>query len=211
MKDQQASDQDFRAVAAPGVCTQPETVLHLVEAGPGVAVHTSFERRMAVEHWLLSTVPGRSDRARMEWQQHAVTMLPLGTLFSAVRLPGDLVFAAARSSWNPGVLDAFLDEALDGGPVICDLQQRRYYALVPAGMPATWQTAAEEWKPLGVECMGRGWAVGVPRVDITEPNADLYPSYWSVPMPSAAMLCSPLHVARLISAGCHALGTAVES
>ena len=176
-----------------------------------VAVHTSSDRRMAVEHWLLSTVPGGANRARMEWQKHAVTMLPLGTLFSAVRLPGDLVLAAAHSGWNPLVLDAFFDEVLDGGPVICDLQQRRYYALVPAGMPVKWQTAAEEWSSLGVECMGRGWVIGVPRVDITEPDADVYPSYWSVPMPSPAMLCAPLHVARLIAAGCHALGRDVES
>lgn len=181
--------------------------LHAVEPA---GVHTSFERRLAVEHWLLSTVPGASDRARREWQAHTVTMLPLGGLFSAVRLPGDLVCAAAGSDWDVEVLDGFLDQALEGGPVICDLNQRRYYALVPASMPVKWQTAAEEWRSLGVECMGRGWVVGVPRVDITEPDANRYASYWSVPMPSAAMLCAPLHVARIIAAGCHALREAMQ-
>ncbi|MFJ9379381.1 hypothetical protein [Streptomyces sp. NPDC101455] len=135
-----------------------------------------------------------------------MTMLPLGTLFSAIRLPGDLVLAAACSSWNPEVIDPFLDETLDGGPVICDPHQRRYYALVPASMPATWTQAAEEWRPLGVECLGRGWVVGVPRVDVTEFTVQGIESYWSVPMSSAAMLCSPLHVARLIAAGMQRLG-----
>ncbi|MFJ9895224.1 hypothetical protein ACIQPR_18105 [Streptomyces sp. NPDC091280] len=175
------------------------------------AVHTTSEARLAVEHWLLATVPGGSDRARTEWQTSGLTLLPVGTLFSAVRLPGDLVLAAGCTSWNPQVIDAFLDEALDGGPVICDLTHRRYYTLVPASMPAKWQTAAEEWKPLGVECIGPGWVIGVPGLDITEPNATLYPSYWSVPPSSPAMLCAPLHVARLIAAGSHALGMDAES
>lgn len=189
-----------------------ERALHPVECGPGALVHTTADRRLAVEHWLLSTLPGGGrDRARMEWQEHAVTMLPLGTLFSAVRLPGDLVLAAACSDWDPVQIDTFLKEALEGGPVVCDLHQRRYYALVPAGMPAKWRQAAEEWRTLGVECLGRSTILGVPRVDATEADVDQYASYWSVPMPSAAKLCSPLHVARLIAAGCHALGEAVQS
>jgi hypothetical protein len=165
---------------------------------------------LAVEQWLLSTVPSARDRARLEWQKRAITIMPLGTLFSAIRLPGDLVQAAAYSSWNPEVLDEFLDHALDGGPVICDLRYRRYYCLVPAGMPARWHTAAEEWRSLDVKCMGRGWSVGVPGVDVTEPDDGRYPSYWSVPMPSAGMVCTPLHVARLIAAGSRVLGEAVQ-
>ncbi|XUL90983.1 hypothetical protein ACQ86D_33770 [Streptomyces galilaeus] len=165
-------------------------------------MHTSFERRLAVEHWLLSTVPGMGrDRARMEWREHAVTMLPLGTLFSAVRLPGDLVLAAACSGWDPEQVDAFLDETLDGGPVICDPHQRRFYVLVPASMPDKWRKAAEEWRPLGVECLGHGTILGVPRVDATESSADVYASYWSVPMSSAGVLCAAVDAARLIAAG----------
>lgn len=181
-------------------------------AGPSLrvvepaAVHTPAQRQLAVEQWLLSTVPKARDTARREWQKQAITVLPLGTLFSAIRLPGDLVQAAACCSWTPEVLDEFLDQELDGGPVICDLKYQRYYCLVPAGMPAKWRAAAEEWRALGVECMGRGWSVGVPRADITEPSGDRYQSYWSVPMPSAAMLCTPLHVARLIAAGCREIG-----
>jgi hypothetical protein len=176
------------------------------ESESGALVHTSADARLAVEQWLLSTVPGVGrERARMEWQEHAVTLLPLGTLFSAVRLPGDLVLAAACSRWDPPTIDAFLDETLDGGPVICDLNQHRFYALVPASMPAKWKGAAEDWRPLGVECLGHGTVLGVPRTDATEADAQRYASYWSVPMPSAAMLCAPLHVARLIAAGAQRL------
>lgn len=175
-------------------------------------VHTSADRRLAVEHWLLSTVPGVGrERARMEWQEHAVTMLPLGTLFSAVRLPGDLVLAAACSDWDPPTVDAFLDEMLDGGPVICDPHQRRFYALVPASMPIKWRQAAADWRRVGVDCLGHGTILGVPRVDTTEFDAQVYASYWSVPMSSAAMLCAPLHLARLIAAGVQRLGYGGES
>lgn len=76
-------------------------------------------------------------------------------------------------------------------------------------MPITWCDAAEDWRPLGVECLGRGTYLGVPRVDIVEFDPQTYISYWAVPMPSAAELCSPLKVARLIAAGKRALGAEV--
>lgn len=173
-----------------------------VETGPGVLVHPGSDRRLATEHWLLSTQPAAShDRIRTEWQEHTVALLPLGTLFSAVRLPENLVLAAGRCGWEPAHVDAFLDEVLDGGPVICDPPGHRYYALVPAGMPAKWRQAAEEWQALGVDCLGRDAYLGVPRVDAVEFDTRACVSYWSVPMSSAAMLCAPLDVARLIAAG----------
>ncbi|MET8453502.1 hypothetical protein [Streptomyces sp. NPDC005209] len=163
-------------------------------------VHTRAERRLAAQHWLLSTLPdyGR-DRARMEWQEHGVTLLPLGTLFAAVRLPGTLVHAVAASS-TPADVAAVLAEALQGGPVICDRRQQRYYALVPASIPRTWQQAVEDWRAAGVAVFGRGTHLGVPRLNADQERSDLE-SYWSVPMDSPAMLCAPLRVARLIAAG----------
>jgi hypothetical protein len=68
-------------------------------------------------------------------------------------------------------------------------------------MSMTWRDAAEEWRPLGVDCLGRGTYLGVPRVDIVEFDPQTYLAYWAVPMPSAAELCAPLSVARLIAAG----------
>lgn len=189
----------------------PGGALHIAEASPA---QPTTERQLATGQWLLSTVPGPGrDRARREWQKNAVTLLPLGTLFSAVRLPGDLVRAAGLLGRKPDMaqVDACLDEVLDGGPVICDPQGRRYYAIVPPSMPESYQRAAEDWRPLGVEILGRGTYLGVPPVHLVEFDKEACVSYWSVPMQSPAMLCAPLAVARLIAAGMQRLGVGGES
>lgn len=173
--------------------------LRPVESGPGVLVHTRADRELATAHWLLSAHPVPV-RARQEWNDNKVALLPLGTLCSAVRLPARLVHAVACCG-DPAEVDAFLDDVLEGGPVICDPRGLRYYALVPGSMPTTWCDAAEEWRSLGVECLGRGTYLGVPRVDLVDFDPRTLVSYWSVPMPSAAVLCAPLKVARLIAAG----------
>lgn len=156
-----------------------------------------------IAHWLLLAHPMPA-RARQEWTESRVALLPLGVLYSAVRLPAHLVHAAARCREFADV-DAFLDEALKGGPVICDPRRPRYYALVPKSMPLTWRDAAKEWRPLGVDCLGRGTYLGVPRVDIVEFDPQAHVSYWAVPMSSTAELCVPLSIARLIAAGKRAL------
>jgi hypothetical protein len=189
--------------------TAGDRALRPVEADPGVLVHSRADRELATEHWLLSTLPA-PDRARMEWAENAVTLLPLGTLFSAVRIPGRLVFALADTTVSADA-DRFLDQALDGGPVICDPRGRRYYALVPASMPTTWRQAADDWRVLDVDVLGRGTYLGVPRVNAVELDPRTHASYWSVPMSSAAMLCGPLTVARLIAAGRHQLAEEPET
>lgn len=176
--------------------------LRPVPAGPGIEVHPGADRRMAAEHWLASTHP-RPEEVRQAWTRSGLALLPLGTLLSAVRLPADLVLAVAGGRAPSPHLDSFLAEVLDGGPVICDPRGRRYYALVPASMPSTWHLAAEEWRADEVDCLGRHCYLGVPRLDLTEFDPDTYASYWSVPMDSAASLCAPLNVARLIAAAVH--------
>ena len=193
---------------ADGPLIRPRTLRQVESTSPGVLIHTPSARRLATEQWLLSTLPapGR-ERARAEWTDHKVAVLPLGTLFSAVRLPGYFVLAAAalpRTSPLADV-DAFLEEVLIGGPVICDPRGHRYYALGPGTMPERWRDVAEGWRGLGVDCLGRGSHLVVPRLDITECDTQACVSYWSVSMSSAAMLCNPLTVARLISAGLRAL------
>ncbi|MEU0744299.1 hypothetical protein [Streptomyces sp. NPDC006134] len=182
--------------------TGSSPALRPVRTGQGAHVHTAADRRLAAEHWLLSAHP-MPRQGRGEWAEHRVTLLPLGTLFSAVRLPGRLVHMVADST-GPEDIDAVLDEVLDGGPVICDPHGPRYYALVPARMPRTWAQAADDWRGAGVECLGRGTYLGVPRLDAVEPTTGTAP-YWSVPMSSAGILCAPLAVARLIAAGMHQL------
>ncbi|NUS29833.1 MAG: hypothetical protein HOV92_37225 [Streptomyces sp.] len=190
-----------KSVRDPGGTTDTtrERALRPVEAGSGLLVHTTSDRRLATEHWLLSTLPeaGR-DRARTEWQKCGAALLPLGTLFSAVRIPGRLIVSLLRTD-DPERTDEFLDDALDSGPVICDPHGPRYYALVPASMPATWREAAAEWRALDVDCLGRDTYLGVPAVDAVTYDPAFH-SYWSVPMSSAATLCAPLAVARLIAA-----------
>lgn len=179
--------------------------LRPVSAGPGVLVHPDSDRRLATAHWLLSTLPDHArERARNDWSDHKVALLPLGGLFSAVRIPARMILAVTGGRSPSGEVDAILDEVLEGGPVICD-PGSWYYALVPASMPRTWRQAASEWHPLDVGCLGRESYLGVPRLDVTQYDPATR-TYWSVPMPSAATLCAPLAVARLIAAGVHQLG-----
>ncbi|KPC86242.1 hypothetical protein ADL35_12195 [Streptomyces sp. NRRL WC-3753] len=184
--------------------TQRSRALAPVETGPGVLVHPTADRRLATAHWLLSTHRDPR-RARLEWEQHGLALLPLGTLFSAVRLPERLVLAVTGGLGPSGAVDTVLDEAFEGGPVICDPDGRRYYALVPASVPVTWHQAADEWRTMDVDCLGRDAYLGVPRVDLVRFDRRTRASYWSVPMSSAAMLCAPLAVARFIAAGQHQL------
>ncbi|MFF8034938.1 hypothetical protein [Streptomyces sp. NPDC016626] len=167
----------------------------------GVLVHPTADRRLATEHRLLSTLPAqRRAQARAGWQEHGVALLPLGGLFSAVRLPASLVHAVTCGHVSAEDVDAVLRDALGGGPVICDQDGGRYYALVPATMPQTWHQAAVDWRTDDVDVLGRGAYLVVPRLDLTECDRGARRSYWSVPMVSADVLCRPLAVARLIAA-----------
>ncbi|MEU9555525.1 hypothetical protein [Streptomyces fumanus] len=171
--------------------TQP--VVRPADAQPGVLPHLTTER------WLLSTHPSPRD-ARAEWAEHGVAVLALGTLFSAIRIPGRVVQAVAAST-DPADIDAVLDEILGGGPVICDIHGPRYYALVPANVPRTWRDAVDDWRKDDIECLGHGTYLGVPRLDAVEFAVRGTASYWSVPLTTPARLCRPLAVARLIAAG----------
>lgn len=177
-----------------------------VQTEPGVLVHPGADRQLATEHWLLSTLTDRKRAAaRMEWKERGATLLPMGTLMSAVRIPARLVLAATGGAFPSGEVDQILGTVLEGGPVICDPGNTRYYALVPASVPRTWTDALDDWRPLDVDCLGRGSGLVVPRLNLTryQGHSSLY---WSVPMSSAAALCAPLRVARLIAAGVHELG-----
>lgn len=159
---------------------------------PGVLVHTAADRELATAHWLLAAADNH-DEARRQWHKQGLTLLRCGTLFAAVRIPARLVHAAARSEDHAAV-DAFLADALHGGPVICDPRGRHYYALVPA-------STATRWRHPLAECLGRDTYLGVPRLDALGLNAQAWASYWSVPMSSAADLCSPEAVSQLVVLG----------
>lgn len=171
----------IEAVALPPQSTEPE-----------VYVHTSADRELATAHWLLAAADNR-DQARTQWRQQGIALLRCGTLFTAVRIPARLVHAAA-SSEDPSTVDAFLTEALHGGPVICDPRGRHYYALVPA-------STASRWRHPAAECLGRDTYLGVPRLDAAGLDSRTWASYWSVPMSSAAELCSPEAVSQIVVLG----------
>lgn len=192
---------------------QPSVVraLRPVESAPGVRVVPAADRRLAAEQWLLATLPAQKrDTARMEWQNHGVALLPLGTLFSAVRIPERLVHTVSRVD-EPAMNAAFLQAALDDGPVICDPARRWYYALVPASM-AHWHKAARIWRTvLGVEILGRDTLLGVPPVDKVSYSQRTNASYWACPIPSAADLCDPHAVTRLIAAAARQIGPRLDT
>ncbi|WP_327748154.1 hypothetical protein [Streptomyces europaeiscabiei] len=95
-----------------------------------------FAPQPRVIDWLVSG-PGDRDRAFTELRRHGVTVLRLGGLFDAVRLPEHLVHAAVGSR-AAGNVDSRLVDTFGGGPVIRDADVRRYYALVPAGTSNRW-------------------------------------------------------------------------
>ncbi|MFJ5726322.1 hypothetical protein [Streptomyces sp. NPDC093149] len=141
-----------------------------------IALTTGAERRLAAEHWLLSTVQDRK-RVRAEWDERPFALLPCGTLCAAVRIPSTVVQAAAGS-----------DDQED----ICDRYAARYYALVPA-------SAARRWDVPGTVCLGKGSELGVPRPGVTA--GDGTRMYWSVPMDSAGVLCPPYAVSQAVMVG----------
>lgn len=181
--------------------------LRPVEPDPGVLVHTNTDRQLAVEHWLLAAHP-EPEQARREWGEDGVVLLPLGTLFSAVRIPRQLVVSASRLEETEDdsylfdvMVDEFLCEVLHEGPVICDQHRERYYVLVPGSTPIRWQRAAAAWRTLGVDCLGRDTHLGVPHLSANRARSDRGASYWAVPMPSPGVLCNPIDVARLVAVG----------
>ena len=158
--------------------------------GPPALLTTQHERRLAVAHWLLTAATERT-RTAADWEERGLLLLECGTLFSAIRVPADVVQRAAQSG-DPQQVDAHLAVVLDGGPVIVDPVSQRYYALVPVSTVLRWNVS-------GTLRLGRGSALGVPYPDRTERRHGR--PYWSVPMDSAADLCVPGLVARMVRAG----------
>ena len=165
------------------------------EGGDGLeatGLTTRPERELAVTHWLLGATDDR-DQARAQWREQGIALLACGSIFSAVRIPAGLVWAAARTE-DLKKVDAFLRQWFDGGAVFIDLRSLQYYALVPAS--AEWRWKDRDFP--GVACLGRDNFLGVPAIQLTEPRRR---AYWCLPMDSAGDLCYPDEVARLILAG----------
>ncbi|MGW0705782.1 hypothetical protein ACWD4G_07410 [Streptomyces sp. NPDC002643] len=104
---------------------------------------------------------------------------------------------AAVGTDDPRDVDAFLAEALRGGPVFVDRYAQWYYVLVPVstGRRAEWRTRSR--RNLGAEFLGIGSVVGVPRPEATHPDSER--SYWCVPMDGPGTLADPSLVSRFLT------------
>ncbi|MGY1454175.1 hypothetical protein [Streptomyces sp. SS8] len=157
---------------------------------------TGTEHSRAVEQWLLSALDeDRQGKARAQWAETGVALLPCGRLFAAVRLPAGLVHAAARSA-EPETVTAYLRRALCDGPVFVDTCRWRYYALVPVSV-------AHRWLDRDAECLSTDSYLGVPRPDLTLTGPGPGRASWVVPMGSPGELCTGAAVAQLVSVGRH--------
>ncbi|HEX5567777.1 MAG TPA: hypothetical protein VFY14_12760 [Streptomyces sp.] len=150
------------------------------------------ERQLAAGNWLLSAVRDRQ-AARADWAESGVALIPCGTLFSAIRLPADLVHAAAGTTETSAV-NAYLREALHG-PVFANRHADLYYSLTPASTARHWADPGAE----GVAALGKGAFLGVPHPSLTRPEPGR--PYWPVPMDSPGVLCDTDAVVQLITEG----------
>ncbi|MFJ6565631.1 hypothetical protein ACIQMV_38500 [Streptomyces sp. NPDC091412] len=166
---------------------------HDVEELEGVVLVTRRERELAVSHWLLAAALDH-DVAREEWRTLGVALLACGGIFAAIRMPGELVRAAAGAQGEEGV-DAFLRRALEAGPSFRDRHSDAYYALVPGSTAWSW-SPSETFR--GLQCLGRDCYLGVPAVDRTEPEGR---EYWCAPMASPGELCDPRLVWAMVQLG----------
>ncbi|MFJ9243827.1 hypothetical protein [Streptomyces sp. NPDC101776] len=166
----------------------------------------------SAEHWLLAALDAKDrDAARTRWRTGECVLMPLGRLFSAVRLPQELVLGHIGSQWDPAAADQIVAQAFDGGPVICDpCRIARWYALVPAAT-AVWHTDHDDWRAAGVFTLGLGNYISVPPVDATSYDPRTEAPYWSMPVTLPGALCEPGHVDRLITTTPDRLARAAQS
>lgn len=164
-------------------------------------VTRSEETLRAVTNWLLSAARDPL-RAVQEWDMDGMTVVQCGALFCAIRLPVLLVEAIASPRSVPVMVDAFLAEVLEGGPVIRCNTGRFFYALVEP-------SAADRWHVRGTECLGRGYDLGVPSLDLTE-HPGYTASYWAVPVREPGVLCEVVAVEQFLLHGRHLLALEEE-
>jgi hypothetical protein len=162
-------------------------------------VRTRVDDEMDVTEWLLQAADHPA-RARAEWQAMDVALLRCGVAFSAIRVPADIVFAAARSEDRVRV-DEYLATALHGGPVFVDRQSGRYYFLVPSGA---------SWRVPDTDCLVADSFLGVPHPSI-DSNRYQVRSSWCVPPDQPEAVCQADAVAQLVNIGRFRLAAVEET
>lgn len=138
------------------------------------------------------------ERARREWTDRGVALLPCGRTFGAVRIPAVLVHASAGSDDTTGAAAAL--QVLDG-PVIHDGRVTSpYYVLIQPHSGLVWD-GAEDTPALGPESY-----LGVPRLDWRRPPGP----HWLIPPRREGDLCRP-HLVREFIAAARRLVVEVET
>lgn len=151
---------------------------------------TPAQRESAVEDWLLKAAPDRR-QALTEWAEDGITALECGREFSAVRIPAELIYAAAQGR-EPEAVDDYLHQALQGGPIFAGRYWHQYYALVRPGVAARWEHR-------GVSLLDRDVQLGVPHPALIRCTPG-HP-YWCVPLTGPGSVCETQTVAQLLDVG----------
>ncbi|MGW6526801.1 hypothetical protein [Streptomyces venezuelae] len=126
-------------------------------------------------------------KARLEWAEQGIALLPLGTRFNSVCLPASLVYEAVGTG-DLNTVAATLAELL-GGPVIHNRVQHRYHALVECSPTQRWMREYSEAPMLGI-----GHHLSVPASDLRGPTG----LYWAVRPRIVGDLCPVRSVAALV-------------
>jgi len=170
-----------------------ETSMELAAGSSAGQVVTGPERRLAVEHWLLTAAQDRAT-ARQEWRRDGIALLRCGSVFGAIRISAPIVHAAAHTD-DLAKVDQYLGKALLGGPVFMDQDGERYYVLVGAstGRFLAWSYPADD-----AEFLGCSHYLGVPDLASTSPDRRCY---WCVEMDSMGDLTVAGAVAQLVHTG----------
>ncbi|MFE3124340.1 hypothetical protein ACFXHD_13075 [Streptomyces hydrogenans] len=150
-----------------------------VETAPGVLVHSRRDREASAETWLVLAARDARE-ARREWDAYGVALLRCGLMFTAVRIPAEIVHAVAGTADRDAVA-AYLATALDGGPCFYDSSGQSYYALAPL-------SAARRWNVPDTEALAGDFFLGVPATTITAPDPRCA-AWWVVPMDGPGALC----------------------
>lgn len=164
------------------------------------------ESAQAIASWLLTALdPALHDTARTQWRNGQTVLVPCGHLFSAVRLPQELVLAHTGGQGDLAAADQIVAQVFDGGPVVCDpCRPARWYVLVPAPT-SVWRWHTESWREAGVVALGLGRYLSIPPINATSHDPRSGEPYWAVPPSLPGDVCAPEHVDRLISTTPHRL------
>ncbi len=138
----------------------------------------------AIRTWLAGAHPVPR-QAEAEWADSGLALLPLGTLFDAIRVPGELIHRVMGSD-DSATAGKTLDDWLHG-PVIRDTRTGSgfYYVLIATDAP---------WDGPGIR-LSTGTYLSVPRLSRQVSAV----TFWAVLPPRRGRLCDPAHLDALLA------------